>query len=202
MEKQLQRRYVSVQVLSAKLFFPFPDGPLLISVSSTSILAANREVKQLLGTAEKEKELQCKRGTYECFTPEAKARIAKRSAEFGVTTSIRYISLQSHAYFRSDVGCTVVHFDLGPERKRRRSRPVLKRPIGNSEFRPSFDEFQLQTALAQGDLPGVHSPPKKKESRRSELKRRASWDGRIFDRNGALLMEKMTREGSKLPCDQ
>ena len=75
-----------------KSCLPLPDGPLLKSVPSSSIVAANREVKELLETEEKEKGLQCKRGTYECFTPEEKARIGKRAAEFGVTASIRYFS--------------------------------------------------------------------------------------------------------------
>ena len=57
-----------------KSCLPLPDGPLLKSVPSSSIVAANQKVKELLETEEKEKGLQCKRGTYECFTPEEKAR--------------------------------------------------------------------------------------------------------------------------------
>ena len=59
---------------------------------SSSIAAANKEVKQILDKANKPEENLAKCGAYEHFTPEEKAQIGKRAAEYGVTASLRYYS--------------------------------------------------------------------------------------------------------------
>ena len=75
---------------------PKPDGPLSTAVPSSSIAAANREVKQLLDGADKQDSPRTtstyNRGTYERFTAEEKAKIGRRAAEHGVTASVRYFS--------------------------------------------------------------------------------------------------------------
>ena len=58
---------------------------------SSSIAAANREVKKVV---DEPADLTTKRGTYEHFTPEEKALIGKRAAEFGIRNSIRYFSMK------------------------------------------------------------------------------------------------------------
>ena len=68
---------------------PKPEGRLSTVVPSSSIAAANKEVKQVLDQTDK---AELKRGAYEHFTPEEKARIGKRAAEHGVTASLRYFS--------------------------------------------------------------------------------------------------------------
>ena len=72
---------------------PSPDGPLSVSVPSSSISATNKMVKRAIEPATTAR----KRGSYDSFTPEEKARIAKRASEHGVTalfaTSPRYIHL-------------------------------------------------------------------------------------------------------------
>ena len=60
---------------------PNPNGSLLEIVPSTSISIVNREA----GTSGSKM-----RGTYQNFTREEKAKIAKRAAEIGVTNSIRH----------------------------------------------------------------------------------------------------------------
>jgi hypothetical protein len=70
---------------------PKPEGRLSTVVPSSSIAAANKEVKQVLDKADKP-EGNLKRGAYEYFTPEEKAQIGKRAAEYGVTASLRYFS--------------------------------------------------------------------------------------------------------------
>ena len=73
---------------------PKPDGPLSRVIPAYSIAAANKEVKRVLDlpTAAEEKQTTSKRGTYNHFTPEEKARIGKRAAEHSVTATIRYFS--------------------------------------------------------------------------------------------------------------
>ncbi len=75
---------------------PKPDGPLSRIVPASSIAAANKEVKGVLdlpkASGAEEKQTTSKRGTYDHFTPEEKARIGKRAAEHGVTATIRYFS--------------------------------------------------------------------------------------------------------------
>ena len=70
---------------------PKPEGRLSTVVPSSSIAAANKEVKQVLDKTDKP---ESKRGAYEHFTPEEKAQIGKRAAEYGVTASLRYFSVQ------------------------------------------------------------------------------------------------------------
>ena len=72
-------------------------GPLSTAVPSSTITAANKEVKQLLDQACDDHDntkttSTSKRGAYERFTAEEKARIGKRAAEHGVTASVRYFS--------------------------------------------------------------------------------------------------------------
>ena len=67
---------------------PSPNGSLSKIVPSTSISIVNREVKTLIeeaGTPGSKK-----RGIYQIFTGEEKAKIAKRAAEMGVTNAIRH----------------------------------------------------------------------------------------------------------------
>ena len=68
---------------------PKTEGRLATVMPSSSIAAANREVKKVL---DEPADLTTKRGTYEHFTPEEKALIGKRAAEFGIRASIRYFS--------------------------------------------------------------------------------------------------------------
>ena len=68
---------------------PKPEGSLSLVVPSSSIAAANKEVKRVIN-----REGESKRGKYCIFTPEEKARIGKRAAEYGVTATIRYFSKQ------------------------------------------------------------------------------------------------------------
>jgi hypothetical protein len=68
---------------------PKPEGCLATVMPSSSIVAANKEVNEVLGEPA---ESTTRRGTYEHFTSEEKALIGKRAAEFGVRASIRYFS--------------------------------------------------------------------------------------------------------------
>ena len=69
---------------------PNPNGSLVEDVPSTSIAMANREVKPLLENASSSG--INKRGSYQNFTGEEKAKIVKRASEMGVTGSIRYFA--------------------------------------------------------------------------------------------------------------
>lgn len=64
---------------------PKPEGRLSTIVPSSSIAATNKEVKQILDKANKP-EGNSKHGAYEHFTLEEKAHIAKRAADYGVTS--------------------------------------------------------------------------------------------------------------------
>ena len=67
--------------------------PLSKAVSSSSRVAANKEVKQILDKPEgKDIQTRSKRVTYDSFTPEEKAWIGKRAAEYGVTVTVRHFS--------------------------------------------------------------------------------------------------------------
>ena len=68
---------------------PQPEGCLATVMPSSSIMAANREVKKVLNEPA---ESTTRRGTYEYFTSEEKALIGKRAAEFGIRASIHYFS--------------------------------------------------------------------------------------------------------------
>ena len=64
---------------------------LYVSVPSSSISAANKKLKRAIEEATSSSTAR-KRGSYDNFTPEEKARIAKRASEHGVTATIRYFS--------------------------------------------------------------------------------------------------------------
>ena len=64
---------------------PDPHGPLAQSVPSTSIEAANSEVRSVI-----ESQNNKKRGQYAKYTPEQKSMIGKRAAEHGVVAAVRY----------------------------------------------------------------------------------------------------------------
>ena len=70
---------------------PKPDGPLSQVISSSSITAANKEVKGVLDQSNKPLGKR-KHGAYEHFNPHKKLKIGKRAAECGVTASVCYCS--------------------------------------------------------------------------------------------------------------
>ena len=73
---------------------PNPNGPLARVVSTfLKYCAANEVVKNVIsevtaGTSEGLKESSKERGPYVQFTPEEKARIGKRAAEYGVASIV------------------------------------------------------------------------------------------------------------------
>ena len=69
---------------------PDPDGPLSSRVPSSAISSANKEVKCVLKDKEPDASRSKKRGQYASYTEEEKAKIAKRAAEMGVTSTIRH----------------------------------------------------------------------------------------------------------------
>ena len=78
-----------------KPVLPNPNGPLARVVPSSSIVAANEVVKNVIseataGTSEGLKGSLKERGPYVQFTPEEKARIGKRAAEYGVASTVRH----------------------------------------------------------------------------------------------------------------
>ena len=68
---------------------PDPEGPLSIKIPSSSIVSANKHVEPLLRATTEE---SCKRGQYDSFSEEEKAKIAKSACEIGVTNTIRKLS--------------------------------------------------------------------------------------------------------------
>ena len=68
---------------------PKPDGPLSAVMPSSSILAANKEMKTVLDCSN---DCKKKRGNYEHLSTRDKAKIAKYAAENGVTAAIRHFS--------------------------------------------------------------------------------------------------------------
>ena len=72
---------------------PNPNGPLSLSIPSSSINSANKLVSALLDQSASGKTRKA-RGEYNVFTPEEKARIAKCAVEIGVTCAIRRLSKQ------------------------------------------------------------------------------------------------------------
>ena len=64
---------------------PDPEGELSGKVPSSSILSANKEVRAVLNASKPRKRL---RGSYDSFTPEEKAKIAKKAIENGVTKTV------------------------------------------------------------------------------------------------------------------
>ena len=81
---------------------PKPDGPLSTVVPSSSITAANKEVKQAPdlsdGARGKASDPMPKHGKYEHYTGTEKAQIGKRAAEHGVTATIQMLGLQYKDY--------------------------------------------------------------------------------------------------------
>ena len=69
---------------------PDPDGPLSSHVPLSAISSANKEVKCVLKDKEPDASRSKKRGQYASYTEEEKAKIAKRAAEMGVTSTIRH----------------------------------------------------------------------------------------------------------------
>ena len=69
--------------------FPKPEGCFATVMPSSSIVAANREVKKVL---DEPAESTTRRRTYEHFTSKEKALIGKRATEFGIIASIHYFS--------------------------------------------------------------------------------------------------------------
>ena len=65
---------------------PNPNGPLVQAVPSSSIEAANTNVRSVI---ESDPPRQ-KRGQYGKYTPEQKAMIGKRAAEHGMVAAVRY----------------------------------------------------------------------------------------------------------------
>ena len=73
------------------IVLPNPDGPLSDRVPSATISSANNEVKDLVNATSSNSR---KRGAYQNYTDEERARIGKRAAEFGVTNTLRHFSKQ------------------------------------------------------------------------------------------------------------
>ena len=67
---------------------PDPRGPLSTTVPSSSIAAANAEVKRVIETEENSDGR--KRGHYEKFSTELKFQIGKHAAENGVAATMRF----------------------------------------------------------------------------------------------------------------
>ena len=90
--------YVSTTMALLKFFklvkkkpdLPDPDGPLSGAVPSSAISSANTKVLEALTNIEESK--KCTRGPYLALTSAQKYEIGKRSAEYGITNSLRYYS--------------------------------------------------------------------------------------------------------------
>ena len=68
---------------------PNPDGALASQLPSSTISAANKEVKAVMEQSTSTSN-GSKRGKYGHYTPKDKAEIAKRASEHGITATIRY----------------------------------------------------------------------------------------------------------------
>ena len=68
----------------AKKGLPHPSGPFSTIIPTSSIVAANKEVKTIVTTGENKKE----RGPYVKFSSEAKFVIARYAAENGIAASL------------------------------------------------------------------------------------------------------------------
>ena len=79
---------------------PKPDGPLALSMPSSAIEAANSAVREILTNKpiDEDSPTPCKitskavRGTYQIFSDKEKAELARRAAEQGITSTIRYFT--------------------------------------------------------------------------------------------------------------
>ena len=67
---------------------PHPSGPLSTIIPSSSIAAANEEMKMIVTAGEDKKEW----GPYVKFSSEAKLIIARYAAENGITVSLRHFA--------------------------------------------------------------------------------------------------------------
>ena len=70
---------------------PNIDGPLSDHIPSAAISSANNEVKDLVNATPIDSR---KRGLYQNYTDEDRARISKRAAEFRVTNRVRHFGKQ------------------------------------------------------------------------------------------------------------
>ena len=104
---------------------PTPDGPLSVSVPSLSISAANKMVKRAIEPARK-------RGSYDSFTPEEKARIAKRASEHGVTAAIRYFSKVHPSLKESSVRTWKKKYLIEMAKKRKAGEEATVKELVNS----------------------------------------------------------------------
>ena len=91
---------VIITILSLYKYFsvkdklPRPTRPLSLSLSSSAIVAGNREVTKVM-ESEKEKTTKngtknCKRGEYAKYSPAVKIELAKYAAQHGVMATIRH----------------------------------------------------------------------------------------------------------------
>ena len=64
---------------------PDPNGPLSVTVPSSTIVAVNKKVSSAIERSVNKDESQ---GPYLHLTPEQKYRVGKRAAEFGVTNTL------------------------------------------------------------------------------------------------------------------
>ena len=75
---------------------PNPEGPLSDRMPSAAISAANKEVKELVvsecDASGSNLPTRKPQGQYLSYMDEEKVRVAKRAAEFGVTSTLRYFS--------------------------------------------------------------------------------------------------------------
>ena len=85
---------------------PDPKGELSGKVPSRSILSANKEVRAVLNASKPRKRL---RGSYDSFTPEEKAKIAKKAIENGITkTAVKYNRELQDRTLKESTVCTWV----------------------------------------------------------------------------------------------
>ena len=70
---------------------PDPEGALSSRVPSSAIRAANKEVMTVVQEESRKKQ---KHGLYKNYTAEEKAKVAKRDAECGVTSTVRYFAAE------------------------------------------------------------------------------------------------------------
>ena len=75
-----------------KVKLPHPTGLLSLSLSSSAIVAANREVTKAVETNAQmdSKKASSKRGEYAKFSPAAKIELAKYAAQHGVAATLKH----------------------------------------------------------------------------------------------------------------
>lgn len=67
---------------------PHPNGPLSDKIPSSSIAAANNEVKDQVSSLTVNEVV--KRGTYSKYSDEERTKVGKRASEMGVTNTLRF----------------------------------------------------------------------------------------------------------------